>query len=342
MSILVVGGGKMGLSHLAMLNRLAGEVDVALCDSSRLTRHVFGALGFKTHGSLAAAFQGPKKWQAAVVATPTSSHYAVAKALLEQAVPCFIEKPLTLNPQRSQELVALQAASGVAVQMGLVLRFVRPFVKLRSVIREQTLGRPLRYQAAMRGNVVTRPEPQGWRTDFSRGGGCLNEYGPHLLDLCRCLFGDVTALRSATFGRVHSVRADDSANIEWNHESGLSGTLLLDWCDTSQRKSGIEFQVEFEQGNVFANNAEFKPSLKPGLALAAGAQALLFEPLTPYPVNYYLRGEEYTLQLELFLERVLGRKLLRAELPADLAATLQDGLEVDKLICAIASKGGMA
>ncbi len=341
MSILVVGGGKMGLSHLAMLNRLAGGVDVALCDSSRLTRYVFGSLGFKTFATLDQALQSPTTWQAAVVATPTASHHAVAKALLERSLPCFIEKPLTLNPQRSQELVALQAASGVAVQMGLVLRFVRPFVKLRSVIREQTLGRPLHYRAAMRGNVVTRPEPKGWRTDFSRGGGCLNEYGPHLLDLCRCLFGNVSTLQAASFGRVHSVRGDDSANIEWRHESGLAGTLLLDWCDTSQRKSGIEFQIEFEHGSVFVNNAEFKPGLNAGVALAAAAQATLFEPITPYPVNYYLRGEEYTLQLELFLERVLGRKLLRADLPADLAATLQDGLEVDKLISAIASKGGM-
>ncbi len=341
MSILVVGGGKMGLSHLAMLNRLAAGEDVALCDSSRLTRYVFNKLGFKTYASLEQALQARNTWQAAVVATPTASHHAVAKALLERSVPCFIEKPLTLNPQRSQELVALQAASGVAVQMGLVLRFVRAFVKLRSVIREQTLGRPLHYRAAMRGNVVTRPEPQGWRTDFSRGGGCLNEYGPHLLDLCRCLFGNVSTLQAAAFGRVHSVRADDSANIEWRHESGLAGTLLLDWCDTTQRKSVVEFEVEFEHGSVSANNAEFKPSLKPGVALPAAAQASLFEPITPFPVNFYLRGEEYTLQLEAFLERVLGRKLLRADLPSGLAATLQDGLEVDKLINAAAAMGGL-
>lgn len=342
MSILVVGGGKMGLSHLAILNRLLDKGDVALCDSSWLSRYVFGKLQIATFKSLDAALREPKRWRGAIVATPTSSHYAVSRALLEQGIACFIEKPLTLNPVQSQALADLQVRTGALVQMGLVARFIQPFARLRRIARSGRLGTPLHYRARMLGNVVTQPDNDSWRTDFSRGGGCLNEYGPHLLDLCRAIFGDVAVLTSASYAQVHSTRADDSVLVDWTHASGTRGQLHLDWCDTSRRKSAIDFEVEFEHGMVRANNAEFAVLGRPGGPLDAQQLAQLNEPVLPYPVNFYLRGEDYSLQLEIFLERLLGRKFLRADIDLDSAASIHDGLAVDRLIKDIAALGKLA
>lgn len=342
MSILIVGGGKMGLSHMAILNRLLDKGAVALCDPSRLSRYVFGKLGIPTFKSLDDALQDPKRWRAAVVATPTSSHFPIAQALLQQGIPCFIEKPLTLDPARSQALADLQQRQGVLVQMGLVTRFIQPFVRLRQITRLGMLGAPLRYRARMMGNVVTQPDNGSWRTDFQRGGGCLNEYGPHLLDLCRSIFGDVQSLDSAKFGQVHSTRGDDSFDIGWTHASGASGALWLDWCDTSRRKSAMDFEVEFERGQVRANNAELQVQLHPGALVDPAHQALLDAPVLPYPVNFYLRGEEFSLQLEIFLQQVLGRQMLRADIDPGMAASIQDGLAVDSLIKDIAALGKLA
>ena len=342
MSILIVGGGKMGLSHMAILNRLLDKNSIALCDSSRLSRYIFGKLGIATFATLDAALQDPTRWRGAVVATPTASHYPVARALLERGIACFIEKPLTLNPALSQALAVLQQTQGTPVQMGLVTRFIQPFVRLRGITRQGLLGRPLRYRARMMGNVVAKPDNASWRTDFRQGGGCLNEYGPHLLDLCRAIFGEVQTLNSAKYGQVHSTRGDDSFDIGWTHASGTEGTLWLDWCDTSRRKSAMDFQVDFEHGQVRANNAELSVQVHPGAPLDAAGQAALQAPLLPYPVNFYLRGEEFSLQLEVFLGRVLGRKYLLADIDPDLAASLQDGLAVDTLIRDIALMGGLA
>lgn len=342
MSILIVGGGKMGLSHMAILNRLLDNGEVALCDPSRLSRYVFGKLGIPTFKSLDNALQDPKRWRGAVVATPTSSHFPIAQALLQQGIPCFIEKPLTLNPAHSQTLADLQQRQGALVQMGLVTRFIQPFVRLRNITRQGLLGRPLRYRARMMGNVVTQPDNGSWRTDFQRGGGCLNEYGPHLLDLCRSIFGDVRVLDSAKFGQVHSTRGDDSFEIGWTHASGAEGALWLDWCDTSRRKSAMDFQVDFEHGQVRANNAELSVHLHPGAVIDPVQQAALHAPVLPYPVNFYLRGEEFSLQLEIFLQQVLGRPLLRADIDPGMAASIQDGLAVDSLIKDIAVMGALA
>jgi predicted dehydrogenase len=226
--------------------------------------------------------------------------------------------------------------------MGLVTRFIQPFARLRRISRQGVLGRPLRYRARMMGNVVTRPDNDSWRTDFRRGGGCLNEYGPHLLDLCRSIFGDVQTLTSASYGQVHSTRGDDSFRIGWTHASGAEGSLLLDWCDTHRRKSAMDFEVAFEKGTVRANNAELSFQVSPDAVIDTTQAAALNAPVLPYPVNFYLRGEEFTLQLELFLQQVLGRPLLRADIDLDMAASIQDGLAVDRLIGEIATLGKLA
>lgn len=342
MRFLVIGGGKMGLSHLTILNRLLDRDAVALCDQSALTRYFYNKLGIRTFNSLGTALSVDSAWQGAIVATPTSSHFSVAHALLQRGIPCFIEKPLTLDPIKSRQLADLQARQGTLVQMGLVTRFIQPFVRLRSIARAGLLGQPKRYRARMMGNVVTKSDRTTWRTDFKRGGGCLNEYGPHLLDLCRSIFGEVRQLQFARYEQVHSTLADDRFVIGWQHTNGAQGELLLDWCDTSRRKSTMDFDVHFEHGTVRANNAEMSVHVASDAPVDSEQRALLQRPILPYPVNFYLRGEEFSLQLEIFLQRVLGRPMLRAEIDPEMAGTIQDGLAVDRLIRDIATMGKLA
>jgi predicted dehydrogenase len=343
MSVLVVGGGKMGLSHLAILSRIGDHRSVSLCEPSRVMRYVYRRFNYRTFANLDSALKSPIKWAGAVIATPTMSHYTIAKTLIERSIPCFIEKPLTLNPLQSQELVNLREKTGAVAQLGLVTRFMAAFIKLRWIIESNALGAPLSYEAKMLGNVITKSANNGWRTVFSRGGGCLNEYGPHLIDLCRYFFGDVDKIDSATIQRTFSCEADDSVDVAWIHSSGCTGHLALDWCDASKRKSSLTFEVKFERGTVRANNADVHIDLVEGAIVPADLKARLFSPVLPHPVSFYLRGEEYSLQLEVFLERISGRKIvLGDDLPHDTAATLKDGLEVDKLINEIAMKVGLA
>jgi scyllo-inositol 2-dehydrogenase (NADP+) len=342
MSILIVGGGKMGLSHLAILSGLIGHDRVAVCDPSKIARFIFKRFKIRTFASLDAALAAPVQWQGAIIATPTSSHFPIAKALLARGIACFIEKPLTLDVAKSEELAQLRRSKDGKVQLGLVLRFVAPFVKLREIVESGALGPVLGYQGHMLGNVITKAG-NNWRSVYAQGGGCLNEYGPHLIDLCRYLFGDVDQLASASFGRTYSAQADDKIELAWTHASGAQGELLLDWCDPSKRKSALAFEVRFAHGVVRASNADISITMADDAPITAEARAALLAPVRPYQVNYYLRGEEYTLQLEAFLETALGsRHLLNDSLRGKVAASIDDGLAVDKLITAIAKKASLS
>ncbi|MGZ5537258.1 MAG: Gfo/Idh/MocA family oxidoreductase, partial [Chthoniobacterales bacterium] len=60
---------------------------------------------------------------AASVATPTSSHYEIAKELLGRGKHLLIEKPITENTAHASELAQLAAERGLILQVGHVERF---------------------------------------------------------------------------------------------------------------------------------------------------------------------------------------------------------------------------
>ena len=57
------------------------------------------------------------------IVTPTTTHYALAKQVIEAGKHLFIEKPITHQLAEAEELVALAQAKGVKIQVGHVERF---------------------------------------------------------------------------------------------------------------------------------------------------------------------------------------------------------------------------
>lgn len=343
MTILFVGGGKMGMSHLALATQYVGKENVALCDTKFSTRLLFRFLGYKTFASVDAAAKALDRLDGVLIATPTSSHAPLARWAIDRKVPCFVEKPLTLDVGRSTELTTLAEAAGVPVQVGFVMRYLASFQRLRKLVATGSLGQLLGYAASMRGNVITKPPaPDSWQGNFSRGGGCLNEYGPHIIDLSRFIFGSVREVRAVRMALVYSSHADDRISFEWLHENGTPGQIEIDWCDSTKRKSVIEFHVSFENAVVRVDNSTVEIDWKKNAPLSPEARAQIDVPVRPPNVGYYLRGEEFSLELEEFLSTCIGCRLTVDDaLEEGTKAHLKDGCEVDRLIDEIARKAGL-
>lgn len=333
----------MGMSHLALATQYVGKPNVALCDTKRSTRLLFRLLGYQTFPSVDAAAARLDRIDGVLIATPTSSHASLARWAISKNLPFFVEKPLTLDVRSSEELRAMADSSGVPVQVGFVMRHVASFQRLRRLVAEGSLGRLQGYTASMRGNVITKPPaPDSWQGDFARGGGCLNEYGPHIIDLCRFIFGPVQTVSAAEMGRVFSSRADDRISVAWTHESLTRGRLEIDWCDTTKRKSVIEFHARFEHADLRVDNSAVEINWHDDAPITPEMRALIDLHVQPQNVGYYLRGEEFSLELEDFLGTCVGRNLHVDEtVSRDTTARLNDGCEVDRLIDEIARKAGL-
>jgi predicted dehydrogenase len=117
----VVGTGYLGRLHARVLTEMpevtvAGFVernDVAASEIAanlKLTR-------IASVGELA------KSVDCAVVATPTISHYEIARELLEAGCDVMIEKPITATPDEAKKLIDLASAKNRIIQVGHVERY---------------------------------------------------------------------------------------------------------------------------------------------------------------------------------------------------------------------------
>jgi len=78
--------------------------------------------------------------QAVLVATPISTHHAIAKAALEAGKHVFVEKPMTSDPADAEELIELAAARGLTLMVGHTFVFSPPVRKVKQLIDDGTLG----------------------------------------------------------------------------------------------------------------------------------------------------------------------------------------------------------
>jgi predicted dehydrogenase len=67
------------------------------------------------------------KAEAIIIATPTETHYEIARDVLARGIHVFMEKPITSKIEDAEKLIALAAANNVALQIGHLERFSPAF-----------------------------------------------------------------------------------------------------------------------------------------------------------------------------------------------------------------------
>jgi predicted dehydrogenase len=117
----VVGVGHLGRHHARVAASLPGATLVGIHDHNRERQAAVAAeFGLRELPDLDAV---AREAEAAVVATPTVSHAAVAGFLLERGLDVMVEKPITADLREADELLALARSRGRIVQVGHVERY---------------------------------------------------------------------------------------------------------------------------------------------------------------------------------------------------------------------------
>jgi predicted dehydrogenase len=130
----VLGVGSLGKEHARIYAELAagGQVDfVGIYDlAAETARKIAGKHGVRAFGSVAEAAEAS---DALNIVTPTSTHFELARMLLEQGKHVLVEKPMTDNASRAGELVQLAQQRRALLQAGHVERFNPVFKYLETV-----------------------------------------------------------------------------------------------------------------------------------------------------------------------------------------------------------------
>lgn len=135
--ISLVGGGHMGRIHLDKLSsfneiQLVGIVDVDTNRSDELARQ-YKIPAYTDYRGLLGNTDG------VIIATPTETHYQIAKDFLKTGSHVLIEKPITSSQDEAKELIELSKTKRRILQVGFLERFNPAFLKSLPIIKKPLL-----------------------------------------------------------------------------------------------------------------------------------------------------------------------------------------------------------
>ena len=303
----LVGLGKMGISHLAIV-RSHPEVElVAACDS---TRYVLDTLakctGLKVYSDYDRML-AEERLDGVVIATPSRSHGRLVQAALDRGLHVFCEKPFCLDPEEGARLAALAERKGLVNQVGYHFRFVGAFREAKRLIDAGALGRIHNIRAEAYGPVVLRPKNVTWRARKSEGGGCLYDYACHAIDLVNFLAGEPERVSGTVLNSLFSKDVEDEVYSTFHFKDGLSAQILANWSDDSHRKMSTRISVWGVNGRMTVDRQEVQTYIRDpeasSVPVKAGWTTTFTTELSDHPF-YYLRGEEYSAQIDHFVRAV--------------------------------------
>jgi len=117
----VVGVGHIGSNHARLYAEIPSAEFAAVYDVDLVRGNAIGRKFGSTPTKSLDEFI--EMVDAASVATPTNTHYEIARSLLERGKHVLVEKPITDNTGNASELADLAARNGLILQVGHVERF---------------------------------------------------------------------------------------------------------------------------------------------------------------------------------------------------------------------------
>jgi len=299
----------MGISHLSILKAHPDVEVVGVCDTSKFVTDFLTKYGKYNCFTDYIKMMNEVKPDAVVVAVPTKIHYPIIKSLLEKGVHLFAEKPFCLNVAEGEELVKLAANKKIVNQVGYHNKFVGTFGEVKKIVNSGALGEIVHFVGESYGPVIIKAKQDTWRSDHSEGGGCLMDYASHVIDLVNDILAPVTEVKGSILKSIFSVNVEDAVYSLLKLSNNLTGVLSVNWSDETYRKMSTTITVVGTKGKIISDANELKVYMKHEGALDGYVKGWNIKYVTELTeqVDFYLRGEEYSAQLDYFVRAVEGK-----------------------------------
>ena len=220
MPIAVIGGGSIGLRHAtqAMGNKAVHLTAVVEPDANR--RAELRALGAP---AVAGMDDVPASTRAAVVATPTTAHFACAQGAIDMGWAVLVEKPLTHSLTEAALLCDAAEQNDLPLFTGHHRRCHPTIIEARAMLPR------IGDLVGLNGVWALRKHDTYFDTAWRRqqGAGPVMTNLSHEIDLLRFLAGEITAVSALTSNARRGLPVEDTAAISFRFACGALGTFLI-------------------------------------------------------------------------------------------------------------------
>jgi predicted dehydrogenase len=176
------------------------------------------------------------------IATPPSSHAALALAAIRAGKPVYVEKPMALDLAAATQIADAASAAGIKLVVAHYRRQWPIFKKLRELLQQQVIGdirlARLEYYTVPMSAQELAVEKNAWRVNPAiAGGGLFNDLAPHQLDLMYHFFGPAKKITGIAANQAGLYAADDMVAGNILFETGVAFTGA--WCFTAAANSDL-------------------------------------------------------------------------------------------------------
>lgn len=302
--VAIVGLGKMGVVHSAVLSMMPNVELVGLCDLQPALAKSLRGMGFRApyHADLGALLETARP-DAVWVCTPPDSHAPIARRCAEAGAAVLVEKPLAHTLGDARELDAV-AAGGARMACGYVMAFYPCFAAAAHAVGHGALGTLGRVRSSMYLSQVFQPQ-RGWIADPGRsGGGVVANLSSHALFLLRWMFGAPVSARATWrkfFGEV-----EDELDGTFVLPGGAEVEFRTSWSVPGYPLSGAVVEAEGDNGRLLATNEFLELDLREGRGGWAAGRTRVRHAELPQRARFDLNGEGYWRQDAAFLAWLTG------------------------------------
>ena len=307
MRISVLGVGRLGASHAAMLAALpqVRQLTVYDADPAR-AKDVAAPLKARAVSSVDDAF---KDADAIVIVTPTDTHAPLIKRAIDAGLPTFCEKPIAIGIPETRDIVEHVTRKNGRLQIGFQRRFDAGYQSAQRDLRSGKLGDVYSFLMV---SCDRLPPPDAY---IASSGGQFKDQFIHDFDITRWLFGQEVVEVTAT-GSTKGV-----PQYEAMSDVGTSA-VLLKLADgtlglmTALRHNEAGYDIHVEIHGAKDTIAIGIDPRTPWRSVEADAPALAGP---PYPSFFVRFGDAYKAELVHFLRFAKGE----AENPCTAADALE-------------------
>jgi predicted dehydrogenase len=135
--------------------------------------------------------------EAVLIAAPNHEHAGLAWQAASNGKHVFVDKPISNTISEASEMITFCRAAGVKLCVGHNSRFCGSFSKIRELIRQGRIGKPISVECHCGSANVFDIPPGNWRRSASTCPSlALIQMGIHQIDTMRTILGEVLSVSS--------------------------------------------------------------------------------------------------------------------------------------------------
>lgn len=256
----IVGFGFMGNMHFNNYAQIEGAEVVAICDieENKLTGqagavgniegtgHELDLTGIETYTD-AKEMLAKANLDTVSITLPTYLHKEYTIMALNAGLNVLCEKPMALNSEDCQEMVAVAKKRGSILQVGHCIRFWPEYAKAKEIIDSGEYGK-VKAATFRRLSMTPNWAWDKWILDEKRSGGALLDLHIHDADFVQYLFGmprsvSTRATKGPSGGYDHTV-------VQYEYDAEKVITAEGGWIMTDSFGFQMSFEIILEKATV--------------------------------------------------------------------------------------------